>query len=69
VCYNCDNGVIMKINDIMALLFTLSHLLHYYSNSRVGPRALLASKHVMTLLYPLLEIYSIYHMAYLITLL
>ena len=56
MCYKChgDNSVIMKINDIIALLYTLSHLLHYYSNSRVGHHALLPSKHGMTLLYLLL---------------
>ncbi len=58
MCYKCDNSVIMKINDIIALLFTLSHLLHYYSNSRVGHHALLASKHVMALLW---LFYTHYH--------
>ena len=69
MCYKCDNSVIMKINDIIALLYTLSHLYHYYSNSRVGHRALLGSKHVMTLLYILFLLYSLYHKAPLITLL
>ncbi len=54
MCYKRDNSVKMKINDIIALLFTLSHLYHYYSNSPVGHHALLASKHVKTLLYLLL---------------
>ncbi len=51
----------MKINDMIALFFTLSHLLHYYSNSRVGHHALLASKLVMTLLYLLLV--WLYHLS------
>ena len=53
MCYKCDNSVIMKINDIIVLLFTLSHLYHYYYNSRVGHHAPLGTKHVMTLLYQL----------------
>ena len=39
MCYKCDNSVIMKINDIIVLLYALSHLYHYYDNPRVGPRA------------------------------
>ena len=58
MCYKCDNSVIMKINDIIVLFFTLSHLYHYYSNSRVGHHALLGTKHVIT---PLLLYYTHYH--------
>ena len=50
MCYKCDNSVIMKINEIIVLLYTLSHLYHYYDNPRVGHHALLGTKHVMTIL-------------------
>ncbi len=71
MCDKCDNSVIMKINDIIVLLYTLSHLYHYYSSSnpRVGHHALLGTCHVMTLLYALLAFYSRYNKALLITLL
>ncbi len=72
MCDKCDNlnSAIMKINDIIVLLYTLSHLYHYYSNPRVeGHHALLGTCHVMTLLYALLAFYSRYNKAPLITLL
>jgi hypothetical protein len=59
----------MKISDIIVLLYTLSHLFHYYSNPRVGHHALLGTCHVMTLLYALPAFNSRYNKAPLITLL
>ena len=39
--YNCDNSDISEISKIIALLFHLCDLYHYYCYSGVGPGALL----------------------------
>ena len=69
MCDKCDHSVIMKMNDIIVLLYTVSHLYHYYSNPRVGHHALLGTCHVMTLLYALRAFYTRYNKEPLITLL
>ena len=50
MCHKCDNSVIMKINEIIVLLYSLLHLYHDFFNPRVGHHALLGGCHVMTLL-------------------
>ena len=48
---NCNNSDISEISKIIALLFHLCKLYHYYFYSGVGPGALLQREHVITLLY------------------
>ena len=48
---NCNNSDISCISKIIALLFHLCNLYHYYFYSGVGPGALLQREHVITLLY------------------
>ena len=48
---NCNNSDISEISKIIALLFHLCKLYHYYFYSGVGPGALLQREHVISLLY------------------
>ena len=55
---NWNNSDISEISRIIALLFHLCNLYHYYFYSGVGPGALLQREHVISLLCTFIFHYS-----------
>ena len=67
MCHKCDNSVIMKINEIIVLLYTLLHLYHDFSNPQVGHHVLLVScnnrdiNEIMCIIGLLFHLFSLWH--------
>ncbi len=56
---NSNSCEISEISRVIALLFYLCNLQHYYSNSRVGPRAVLELQLVISLLFAFIFLFSV----------